>query len=133
MRRPAGGRPHYPHFPRQRTAGGVPYRQMKTRTRRFLVWGAAALVLVFILLCLPFNPRKYNASEIGARVDLLNEKAAIETPHHQLGKKIRAANLALFEKVESGQPLTAEESATYRVLYQTILKDKQSLLAKLDD
>ena len=106
---------------------------MKTRIRRVLGWGIAALVLVFILLCLPFNPRKYNASEIGVRVDLLNEKAAIETPHLQLGKKIRAANLALFEKVESGQTLTAEESATYRVLYQTILKDKQGLLAKLDD
>jgi hypothetical protein len=105
---------------------------MKTRVRRFLVWGAVALVLVFILLCLPFNPRKWTASEISARVDLLNEKAAIETPHHQLGKKIREANLALFEKVEGGQPLSAEESASYRVLYQSILKDKQSMLRKLD-
>jgi hypothetical protein len=105
---------------------------MKTRTRRVLVWGATALVLVFILLCLPFNPRKWTAGEISARVDLLNEKAAIETPHHQFGKKTREANLALFEKVEGGKPLTAEESATYRVLYQSILKDKQSTLKKLD-
>ena len=105
---------------------------MKTRTRRVLVWGATALVLVVIMLCLPFNPRKWTASEISARVDLLNEKAAIETPHHKLGKKIREANLALFEKVEQGQMLSAEESASYRVLYQSILKDKQSLLRKLD-
>ncbi len=106
---------------------------MKTRTRRFLVWGAVALVLVFIGLCLPFNPPKATASEISARVDLLNEKAAIETPHHQLGKKIREANLALFEKVEQGQLLSAEESASYRVLYQSILKDKQKELALLDE
>jgi hypothetical protein len=105
---------------------------MKTRTRRVLVWGATALVLAFFLLCLPFNPRKWTAGEISARVDLLNEKAAIDTPHHQLGKRIREANLALFEKVEQGQLLSAEESASYRVLYQSILKDKQSELRKLD-
>jgi hypothetical protein len=106
---------------------------MKTRTRRVLVWGAVALVLVFFLLCLPFNPRKWTASEISVRVDLLNEKAAIETPHHVLGKKTREAHLALFEKVEGGKPLSAEESASYRVLYQSILKDRQSELRKLDN
>jgi hypothetical protein len=105
---------------------------MKTRTRRFLVWGAVALVLIFFLLCLPFNPRKWTASEISVRVDLLNEKAAIETPHHTLGKKTREANLALFQKVEQGQLLSAEESASYRLLYQSILKDRQKELAKLD-
>ena len=50
----------------------------------------------------------------------------------KLGKKTREANLALFEKVESGQPLSAEESAAYRVLYQSILKDKQSELELID-
>jgi hypothetical protein len=105
---------------------------MKTRTRRVLGWGVAVLVLVFILLCLPFNPPKLSAAEVGVRVDLLNEKAAIVTPHLQLGKKTRDANLALFEKVEHGEQLTAEESASYRVLYQLILKDKQGLFIKMD-
>jgi hypothetical protein len=106
---------------------------MKTRLRRFLLWTATALVLGFVFLCLPFNPPKWTASEISERVDLLNEKAGILTPHMKLGKKTRKANLALFEKVESGQQLTADESAAYRVLYQSILKDKQRMLAMLDD
>jgi hypothetical protein len=91
------------------------------------------LVIAFVALCFPFDPPKWTASEIAARVDLLNQKAAIETPHHTLGKKIRAENVALFEKVEHGQPLTAEESAAYRVLYQRILNQKQHELALLDD
>lgn len=105
---------------------------MKTRSRRILWWALVVLVLAFFLLCLPFNPRKWKPGEISVRVDLLNEKAGIDTPHHDLGKKTRAANLALFEKVESGEPLTAEESIDYRVLYQTILREKQYELAKLD-
>ena len=84
------------------------------------------------MLALPFNPRPWNAADIAARVDLLNEKAAIQTPHMTLGKDIRKANLTLFEKVERGAPLTVDESATYRVLYQTILKDNQAKLALLD-
>jgi len=106
---------------------------MKSKLRRVSSWILGILVLAIILLCFPFNPPKWTAAEISHRAELINEKAGIETPHHRLGKKIRAANLALFEKVESGQPLTAEESASYRVLYQTILKENQRLLAKLDD
>jgi len=105
---------------------------MKTRIRRVLGWGVAVLVLAFILLCLPFNPRRLTADEIRDRIDLLNEKAAIETPHHTLGKQIRAQNLALFEKVEQGKPLTEEESAAYRVQYQSILKERQHALSLLD-
>jgi hypothetical protein len=105
---------------------------MKTRLRRVSLWILGFLLLAFVLLCLPFNPPKWTEAEISHRADLINEKAGIDTPHHDFGKKIRAANLALFEKVESGQPLTAEESATYRVLYQSILKEKQHMLARLD-
>ncbi len=101
--------------------------------RRILLWIVAALVLAFLVLLFPFNPPKFTAAEISSRVDLLNEKAGIDTPHHSLGKEIRAENLALFEKVERGQPLSPEESAQYRVLYQTILKQKQRMLALLDD
>jgi len=46
-----------------------------------LWWGVAVLVVLFVLLCLPFNPPKVTAAEIGAKVDLLNENAAIVTPH----------------------------------------------------
>ena len=95
-------------------------------------WGAAVLVLVFVLLCLPFNPPKLSPAEIGARVDLLNEKAAIVTPHFELGKATRAAHLALFVKVERGEQLTPDESAEYRVLYQLILQGRQRELSKLD-
>ena len=105
---------------------------MKIRVRRVLVWVAAALVVAFVLLCLPYNPPKWTASEISERVDLLNENSAVTTPHKMLGKKTRKANLALFEKVERGQPLSVEESNAYRVLYQSILKDKQSELKLLD-
>ena len=103
-----------------------------TRLKRFVSWVTAALVLAFILLCFPYDPPKWTASEITERVDLLNEKASVTTPHLTFGKKTRAANLALFEKVEQGQELSAEESAAYRVLYQSILKDKQSTLSLLD-
>src|SRR3954466_5007295 len=105
---------------------------MKTRTRRVMGWGIAVLVLVFVLLCLPFDPPKLSPAEIGARVDLLNEKAAVVTPHFDLGKATRAAHLALFEKVEQGVQLSPDESAQYRVLYQLILQRKQRELSKLD-
>ena len=105
---------------------------MKVRLRRIVVWVAAALVLAFVLLCLPYDPPKWTAREISERVDLLNENSAVTAPHMKLGKKTREANLALFEKVERGQPLSAYESAAYRVLYQSILKDKQSELKLLD-
>lgn len=105
---------------------------MRAKLRRAALWTLGFLVVAFVLLCFPFNPPKLTAAEISHRADLINEKAGIVTPHQQLGKKIRAANLALFEKVERGEPLTAEESAAYRVLYQAILKDNQRLLAKLD-
>jgi len=105
---------------------------MKTRFRRVVLWVAAGLVLAFALLCLPYDPPQWTALEISERVDLLNENAAVTTPHHTLGKKTREANLALFEKVERGQPLSADESAAYRVLYQSILKDKQSELRLID-
>jgi hypothetical protein len=93
---------------------------------------AAGFVLAAGMLCLPYDPPKWTASEIRERVDLLNENSAVTTPHLTLGKKTREAHLALFEKVERGQELSAEESATYRVLYQSILKDKQSELKLLD-
>jgi len=93
---------------------------------------AVGLVLVFVLLCVPYDPPKWTASEIRARVDLLNENAAVTTPHHTLGKKTREANLALFEKVERGQQLSAEESAAYRLLYQSILQHQHTTLATLD-
>lgn len=107
---------------------------MKLKTRRAILGTAAALLLAFtVFLFLPFDPPKWTAEDIARRVDLLNEKAAIDTPHHNLGKKIRAENLALFEKVERGEPLTPEETAAYRVLYQSILKQKQHELSLLDD
>jgi hypothetical protein len=105
---------------------------MKKRFRRVVLGLIAAPVLAFAFLCLPYDPPQWTASEISEKVDLLNENSAVTTPHLKLGKKTREANLALFEKVESGQPLSADESATYRVLYQSILKDKQSFLRKLD-
>jgi hypothetical protein len=105
---------------------------MKTRLRRVVLGLIAALVLAFAFLCFPYDPPKWTASEISERVDLLNENSAVTTPHLKLGKKTREENLALFEKVESGQPLSAAESAAYRVLYQSILRDKQSLLKRLD-
>lgn len=85
-----------------------------------------------MLLCFPYDPPRWTASEIREKVDLLNENAAVTTPHHKLGKKTREANLALFEKVERGQLLSAEESAAYRLLYQSILKDKQPELELID-
>jgi hypothetical protein len=103
------------------------------KPRRILVWSLSLLAALFVLLCMPFNPRKWTANEIRVRVDLLNEKAAISTPHHDLGKDIRAQHLALFEKVEKGTPLSEAESSEYRVLYQSILKQKQHELALLDD
>jgi hypothetical protein len=106
---------------------------MKTKLRRFLYWFIGGLVVAFVLLLLPFNPPKWTASEISQRVDLMNEKAAIDTPHHTLGKKTREVNLALFEKVERGEALSEEESAKYRVLYQSILNEKQHELSLLDD
>jgi hypothetical protein len=106
---------------------------MKKKLKRIALSAVALFVLAFGVLCLPFDPPKWTASEIANRVDLLNEKAAIVTPHMELGKKTRQAHVALFGKVERGERLTVEESAEYRVLYQSILKEKQHELALLDD
>ncbi|MES1265148.1 MAG: hypothetical protein ABUU24_05780, partial [Variovorax sp.] len=106
---------------------------MKTKLRRVLLWVLVGLAAGFVFLCLPFNPPKWTASEISDRVDRLNEEAGILTPHHKLGKKTREAHLALFEKVEQGKPLSPEESAEYRVLYQSILNEKQHELSLLDN
>lgn len=106
---------------------------MKKRLKRFLISAAVLVPLLLVILSLPFNPPKWTAAQISARVDLLNENASVTTPHLRLGEKTRAAHLALFGKVERGEPLSAEESAEYRVLYQSILKDNQSKLALLDD
>jgi len=125
-------REHCHHHPTNSPASLITYYPMATRWRRFTAWSAVLLLLAFLLVCMPFNPRKWKPDEIGARVDLLNEKAAIDTPHHDLGKKIREENLTLFEKVERGEPLSAGESADYRVLYQSILRSKQSEFRKID-
>ena len=66
------------------------------------------------------------------RVDLLNENSAVTAPHMKLGRR-RGRQISLFSrKWSAGSRSRAEESATYRVLYQSILKDKQSELKLLD-
>lgn len=100
---------------------------------RIWLGGLAALVFALLLAAFPFDPAPLSAAQVRERVDRLNEYAATEVPHHSLDRRgVRAANLALFQAVEQGRPLSPEDSARYRVLYQSILKDRQKFLAMFD-
>ena len=103
------------------------------RARRRLV-ARAAVLLILAGGVLAFWPKPpMSAGEIRKYAEGLNEVAAIQTPHHVLDRKgVRAAHLAMFEAVEAGRPLSAEDSAQYRRLYQSILKDRQAFLYRFD-
>ncbi len=49
-----------------------------------------------------------------------------------MSDKVRQANTALLAKVETGAVLSADESADYRAVYQQVLFDSQTFLARFD-
>lgn len=71
--------------------------------------------------------RPYERAEADGMMKELYEGVQIDVPHRKLdGGKTRAGNAELFAKVEKGEPLTDEESARYRGLYQQILAGAQT-------
>jgi hypothetical protein len=71
--------------------------------------------------------------EITARVDRLNEGAAVQVPHLSLDDgKTRAEHLDLFQRVERGEVLSDEDGARYRVIYQELLQRHQRYLRRFD-
>lgn len=90
-------------------------------------------IVVAIYIYVPYDPPKWTVDEIRSRVDLLNEAAAVDTPHNGLDDgETRAQHLALFEAVERGAELSDAQSAEYRTIYQGILKRNQGSLKLFD-
>lgn len=69
---------------------------------------------------------------IRRKTDEINQAAAVDVPHAFDGGAVRAANLSLFEQVERGAELTADDSVRYRTIYQDIIFRKQSTLRRFD-
>lgn len=90
------------------------------------------LMLLLILSLLP-SPEFRNANEIAVKIKGLHETAAIWVPHYEIdGGKLRASHQSLFEKVETLQSLSGEESHLYRRLYQTLLQENQKQFHRFD-
>lgn len=101
------------------------------------MYGLKRMLLLLLVLLLVFfaftRSSPWQKPELDALVLQLNEAAAIGVPHDFLMKaETRIANLALLQKVEQGAVLTEEESQIYRHLFQTVLQQSQSFLARFD-
>jgi hypothetical protein len=108
---------------------------MKPRRRRVLRWTGVIAMLAVILLGGALwreDVTPWTADQIRTRVDEINQAAGITLPHDFDNGAIRRTAPDLFTKVERNAPLTDEESARYRVLYQGIILSKQALLRRFD-
>ncbi|HEV2532965.1 hypothetical protein [Phenylobacterium sp.] len=95
--------------------------------------GVIVALLALVAAAATLTWRPMTPGEVRRRTVRLNEMAGIDTPHRTLDKHgVRQANLALFQAVEAGRPLSAADSARYRILYQSILKDRQGFLHAFD-
>ncbi len=93
--------------------------------------GAALIMGLLFILSRPIAP--YSAAEVRRLTTLLNEDAAITTPHRSLlTDEERKFHTALLAKVESGTPLSLAESRQYRALFQAALRRNRSRLALFD-
>jgi hypothetical protein len=93
----------------------------------------APLAIVFTYVLLRYDPPALSPQEITARVDRLNEGAAVQVPHFSLDHgKTRAKHIALFQRVERGEVLSDEDSVQYRVVYQELLRQHQRYLRTFD-
>lgn len=81
-----------------------------------LTFAGAAIAVFFVQRTAP-----YERGEAETLVKALQAGAQLELAHQKLDEgKTRAANVALFEKVERGDVLTDDESLRYRALFEAI-------------
>lgn len=104
--------------------------------RKALRWGGWALLgllVVALIFVLMQKSTPYSNPEVRRLTALLNESAAVTTPHHSLmTAEVRERNKALLERVERGQELSLADSRAYRALYQDTLRINRAMLARFD-
>lgn len=95
-----------------------------------------AFFLLLIILCyLSFAPvpTQHSPEALESKIKGLHETAAIWVPHFDIDDgELRSQYKNLFEKVETGQLLTAEEGQEYRQLYQGLLLEHQAFFRHFD-
>lgn len=105
-----------------------------SRILQFLQYAIFFIFLV-ILCYLSFTPvpSQQSAETLEIKIGNLHQTAAVWVPHFDIDKgKLRSQHLNLFEKVETGQPLTIEEGQKYRQLYQGLLLEHQTFFSQFD-
>ena len=99
---------------------------------------AAALVLLLATvaagyIALNYDPAPLSPQEVTELVDRINEGTAVQVPHFSLDDgKTRSEHVELFQSVERGHLLSADESRQYRLVYQELLRQKQKRLRRFD-
>ncbi len=96
-------------------------------------WVAILLLVALVALAAFTDPHPLTRAQISAMTGQLNEAAAVGVPQDFLiSDGLRQAHGALLARVERGEPLDEEDSIAYRLVYQRILTDNQSFLARFD-
>lgn len=103
------------------------------RAVRFLAWAVVLLPLAGIAYLLTQPCAPYTRAEIRSLSDALNEEAAVRVPHHSLmSPELMEKHRGLVERVDAGEPLSAEESVVYRKMGLENLHNNQMTLSLLD-
>lgn len=100
--------------------------------RRAALIVVVAVFIVAVVFLWRQNVTPLTPQQIRRQVDEVNQAAGINVPHAFDNGATRQSALDLFTKVEQSQPLTEQESARYRVIYQGIILSKQATLRRFD-
>lgn len=95
---------------------------------RTFLWASAALIVGIGVMSYNANKAPHTAVEVARLSDRLLEFGAVDFVHASYD----GAEIALFECVAAGQPLSPDQSIRYRKSYQAALLEKQGLFARLD-
>jgi antitoxin (DNA-binding transcriptional repressor) of toxin-antitoxin stability system len=104
--------------------------------RRIAKWVGILVVLLLataIIVALWQDSTPYRPDQVRRLTTLLNEEAAVATPHRSLmTDEQRQQHSELLRTVEAGSELPADRSTAYRELYQAALRNNQSRLGIFD-
>lgn len=102
------------------------------KNKKSLIFALFLLVLLIVAF-LPFNPEPLTKEQITSTTYRVFEYSGIYAPHNLLFKPDDfEKHKALFDDVEAGKELNAEQSKTYRMVYQSLLVENQFIFKMLD-